>query len=348
MVSRLTRSETVMSRSQCSLRRWRLVGALGLITLGAVAQPQDRTAWMNQARWGVMTHFLADWRARVDNEPMNVDKWNELIDRFDVDGLAKQLSSVGAGYYIVTIGQNSGYYLSPNSTYDRIVGATPSRCSRRDLVSDICAAMNKKGIKVIVYLPSGAPAGDSIARRQLEWQNGPHPNKEFQAKWEQVISDWSERWGAKIAGWWFDGCYWPNTMYRSIETPNFASFAAAARAGNARSAVAFNPGVVYRSISLTPYEDYTAGEIDQPDRISIKRALGGKIDGAQVHILSFLGEKWGMGSPRFTTDRVIGWSASVAAEGGVITWDVPLQRDGLISQPFLDQLAAIGKALDRQ
>jgi hypothetical protein len=137
-------------------------------------------------------------------------------------------------------------------------------------------------------------------------------------------------------------------MYRSNEPPNFASFAAAARRGNPQSAVAFNPGVVYRSISMTPYEDYMAGEIDLPDRISIKRASGGKIDGAQLHILSFLGETWGMGSPRFTAEQVIGWSSKIADEGGVFTWDVPLQRNGLISQPFVDQLVALGKAMSKR
>ena len=70
---------------------------------------------MKEARWGVMTHFLADWRAQVDGEPASVEHWNELIDHFDVNGLAEQLHSVGAGYYLVTIGQNSGFYLAAQS-----------------------------------------------------------------------------------------------------------------------------------------------------------------------------------------------------------------------------------------
>ena len=327
---------------------WLLYGAIALSVARVGGQAQEKNNWMKQARWGVMTHYLADWRARVDKERMTVEKWNDLIDHFDVEGLAKQIASVGAGYYLVTIGQNSGYYLAPNSTYDRFVSIKPSKCSRRDLVSELYEALNKRGIKLMVYLPSGAPAGDSIARAALQWQNGPHPNREFQIKWEQVIREWSERWGKKISGWWFDGCYWPNTMYRSSEPPNFASFAAAARVGNLQSAVAFNPGVVYRSLSLTPHEDFTAGEIDQPERISIKRASGGKIDGAQIHILSFLGETWGMGSPRFSIEQIVGWSNKVADEGGVITWDVPIQSSGLISQPFIDQLSTIGQALSRR
>ena len=306
-----------------------------------------RAAWMQEARWGVMTHYLADWKAREAKEEMTVEKWNGMIDHFDVEGLAEQLKSVGAGYYLVTIGQNSGYYLSPNATYDRYVGIKPSKCSRRDLVADLAAAMHQRGIRLMVYLPAGAPGGDSTARQALQWQNGPNRNREFQLKWEQVIREWSTRWGRNVAGWWFDGCYWPNTMYRTEEAPNFASFAAAARAGNPDSVIAFNPGVVPRILSITPHEDYTAGEINDPNRVEIRRAVEGKIDRTQVHILSYLGRTWGMGTPRFATEQVVQWSQRIRKQGGAITWDVPIQPNGLIAQPFIDQLTAVGRALRR-
>jgi hypothetical protein len=309
------------------------------------ATAQNRAAWMKESRWGVMTHYLADWIARAHSVDMNVEEWNNLVDGFDAEGIAKQLQSVGAGYYQISIGQNSGYYLSPNAAYDRLVGIKPSKCSRRDLVANLYEALNKRGIKLLVYLPSGAPARDHAAVTALEWRNGPYPNREFQAKWEQVIHEWSQRWGKKVAGWWFDGCYFPNSMYRSPQAPNFGSFAAAARAGNPQAALAFNPGVVYRILSMTPYEDFTAGEIDQPDRLTIQRAADGKMDGAQIHVLSYLGATWGMGSPRFSAEQAVNWSRKVTESGGAITWDVPVESNGTISQPFLDQLAAVAKAL---
>jgi hypothetical protein len=109
--------------------------------------------------------------------------------------------------------------------------------------------------------------------------------------------------------------------------------------------VAFNPGVVPRILSLTPYEDYTAGEISDPDRIEIRRAVNGKVDGAQVHILSYLGQRWGMGEPRFKTEQVVEWSRSIRKSGGVVTWDVPIQPNGLMAQPFIEQLTAVGQAI---
>lgn len=312
--------------------------------------PRDRAAWMTEAHFGVMTHYLADWIARRENMPegkMTVERWNDLVDQFDVQGLADQVKGTGAGYYLITIGQNSGFYLSPNAKYDRIVGVRPSHCSKRDLVADLYAAMHKRGIRLMVYLPSGAPARDTAAVKALQWHNGPHRNREFQQNWEQVIREWSTRWGINVDGWWFDGCYWPNTMYRTKDAPNFESFAAAVRAGNPNAAIAFNPGVVDRLLSVTPVEDYTAGEINDLDRLMIRRASGGRIEGVVPHVLTFLGQTWGTGSPRFTTDQLVTHARKIAGQGGVMTFDTPIQSNGLLAREFVEQLTAVGKALNR-
>jgi hypothetical protein len=336
-----------------SCRRWFLFClVVSLFGCPARASAGDRAAWMKEARWGVMTHYLADWIARADGDgggrTMSVASWNELVDHFDVEGLAGQLDATGAGYLVFTIGQNSGFYVAPNASYDRFTGITPSKCARRDLVADLAGALGKRGIRLIVYLPAGAPAGDRAARDALQWQDGPNRNREFQLRWETVIREWSERWGMKVAGWWFDGCYWPNTMYRTAEPPHFASFAAAARAGNPDSVLAFNPGVVDRILSVTPEEDYTAGEINDPERLMIRRARGGKVDGAQVHVLTYLGSTWGKGAPRFIEPQVTAFCRTVARPGGVITWDVPIEKGGLIAPAFLESLATVGKTLPRK
>jgi alpha-L-fucosidase-like protein len=309
------------------------------------ANVSHRADWMRQARWGVMTHFLAEWINPQAHS--SAAAWNAMVDGFDVEGLAEQIKSTGAGYYLVTIGQNSGFYDAPNAAYDKFVGIQPSHCSKRDLIADLYTALNKRGIKLMVYLPAGAPGRDAVARKMLEWQAGPHRNREFQIKWEQVIREWSLRWGKKVSGWWFDGVYWPNAMYRG-DSPNFSSFAAAVRAGNPDAVIAFNPGVLDRTLSLTPYEDYTAGETNDLDRVSIRRVQDGRADGAQIHRLIFLGQTWGKGPPRFSNEQVTGFTQNFIVQGGVVTWDVPIQPNGLISKPFMEQLTAIGKAVAQQ
>jgi hypothetical protein len=209
-------------------------------------------------------------------------------------------------------------------------------------VSDLAQALISKGLRLIVYLPSGAPEADSVAVQKLGWQKGSYRNREFENKWEKVIAEWSIRWGAKVSGWWFDGCYWPNTMYRHSEPPNFTSFAAAARKGNPGSVVAFNAGVVAPIMSITGEEDYTAGETNEPLSISCPAP---RIDGVQWHMLTYLGEGWAHGKPRFETQQFAAWGAEQIARGGAITWEVPADSQGGIGQEFLSQLKAFGQAV---
>jgi alpha-L-fucosidase len=336
-----------------------LLAALCVLLCATTVHGQDqkekpRTQWFQQAKWGVFMHYMGD---TVCKDP-TVETWNQAVDSFDVEGLADQLASAGAGYFVLTLGQNSGFFCAPNAAYDGFVGITPSKCARRDLPADLAAALKKRGIRLMVYLPAGAPDRDKEAMQKLEWQNGKFPFwnykdgkprgedsrlVSFQQKWESVIADWSKRWGGNVSGWWFDGCYFPDAMYRHPDAPNFESFAAAARAGNPDSIVAFNPGVENPIITLTPAEDYTAGEINAPDKV---KCDGPRVGTAQLHMLSYLGPNWCQKPPRFTAEQTVQYTRSITDKGGVVTWDVPPDGPtGKMLPEFLTQLQAIGKAL---
>ena len=99
--------------------------------------------WMRDARWGVMTHYLPDLPSAKEPADMTPERWNRHVDKFNVANFADTIEETGAGYLIFTLGQNSGYFCSPNETYDRLVGVRPSRLSRRDLVGEIAAALQK-------------------------------------------------------------------------------------------------------------------------------------------------------------------------------------------------------------
>jgi hypothetical protein len=300
---------------------------------------------MLDAKWGVMTHYLADW---IDPK-MTIEKWNQLIDNFDVSILANQLKSVGAGYHILSLGQNSGFYLCPNAAYDRITGIKPSKLSNRCLILDMAKAQEPLGIKMMVYLPSGAPDEDSVAMKALNYTLGPYPNIGFQNNWQEIITEWSKTFGTNTVGWWFDGVVWPNIMYRSPTEPNFGSFAAAGRSGNPNSAVCFNPGVTDRDMSVTPEEDYTCGELDYFDRLLLKRIQPpGYVDGVKVHFMSYLGQTWAHSPPRFTTQQAVADTLEVTSQKGTMTWDVPVDLNGTIPEEFMVQLRAIGQAVKNQ
>lgn len=340
---------------------WILSLLCGTAVAADAAEPprNHRPDWFRDAKWGVFMHYMADTVLKGDQ--LNVENWNKAVDAFDVNGLAEQLASAGAGYFVLTLGQNSGFYCSPNATYDRLTGITPGKCARRDLVADLSAALRAKKIRLMVYLPAGAPDRDREAMKALEWEAGKFPLwtyekgkpkgqddrlVSFQKKWESVIAEWSKRWGRNVSGWWFDGCYYPDAMYRHAEPPNFASFAAAARAGNPGSIVAFNPGVLNPIITLTPEEDYTAGENNEPDKVACP---GRWVDTAQFHMLSYLGPNWCQKPPRFKAEQVVDFTRGITDKQGVVTWDVPPAGiNGHIPEDFFAQLKAVGETLKRK
>ena len=321
------------------------------------------TQWFCDARWGVFTHYLT-------SPETTADEWNRRVNSFDVKALAAQVAATGARYYFITLGQGSGHYCAPNATYDGYVGISPSKCSRRDLVSDLYDALQPYGIALMAYVPADGSWADPVARQGLKmtahwsepghnWGSGSHWAKfrlpAFQRIWEEVCRDWSRRFGRKVRGWWVDGAYAPAERYPENEEPNYRSFALALKAGNPDAIVAFNTGVAVPVISASPYEDYTAGELtgDLPvggfgmgDNPAFCNAgpIKAFVNGARYHVLNFLGPWWCQSPLRFPTDLVTGYTRYLNQHGGVVTWDVPIGTEGEIPEPFLEQLRAVGKA----
>ncbi len=321
----------------------------------------ENSIWLRDAKWGVFVHFLSEHHLGWTATPA---QWNTLVNAFDVEALADQIQSVGASYLIFTIGQNSGYFCAPNPVYDQWVGYPESHCSDRDLLADLHAVLQPRGISLLAYLPGGAPDRDTQAVSKLEWgMGGPDRYVNFQRKWEAVCRQWSERWGHKVRGWWIDGCWFADTMYRFDDEPNFKSFAAALKAGNPEALVAFNPGLRLPCIEpMTPWEDMTCGEcldvlyIGTYERDE-KGGWGeyndfshGFIDHARLHMyLSLRAYSKGQpnGTPRFPDELVIGYTKYLNAREGVISWEAPITATGTIQPPFYRQLQSLGRAMGK-
>lgn len=300
------------------------------------AEPGNpNTDWFRDARYGFFMHFL----------PASAEGL-ALVEQFDVQALAGQLERAGAKYFVLTLGQNSGYYNSPNAAYDRYTGYRPGeRCSRRDLPLDLYRALQPKGIKLMLYLPCQAPNRDPRAQRAFGLHEGTADQPislEFAGKWAEVIQEWSERYGDKVAGWWFDGGYEHVHFNEAI-----ASFyARAVKKGNPRAIVTFNPGV--RVVHYTKGEDYTAGELNKTfDHVPTSRWL----DGSQWHALTFIGSNWGERNTRYSDRQWADWVSAVTAKGGVVTLDMGPNYNpqagpiGTLAPDQLKQVEAVRNAL---
>ena len=58
----------------------------------AAAKSPHPTDWFQQARWGVMTHYLGAPPSSKGGAELTAEMWNEQVDAFDVAGLAGQLA----------------------------------------------------------------------------------------------------------------------------------------------------------------------------------------------------------------------------------------------------------------
>ncbi len=296
------------------------------------------TDWMPEAKVGAFMHFLPG----ASNFAQ--------VEAFDVRAVAKQLADSGVGYFVFTLGQNSGYMNAPNAAYDARAGfKAGERCATRDLPAELAAALKPHGIRFMLYLPCQTPNRDLQAIKAFGAPEAPL-NKDrkidlaFAEKWAQVIREWSDRYGESVSGWWFDGGYQWVGMNDAIAK----LYADAAKHGNPKSVVTFNPGVSLKR--WTAAEDYTAGELNEP----FAHACEGRwLDGSQWHVLTFLGKTWGKRDTRYTDAQWCAWVGAVTAKGGCVTLDLGPNYDakagpvGTYDEAQLRQLKAIVKAAGR-
>lgn len=315
----------------------------GLPAATAAAEAGTRPApgaadWLRDAGLGVFMHFWA-----------NTSNQMSLVESFDAPAVARQVKAMGARYFVLTLGQNAGFYNAPNAVYDRFLGIGPGeRCSKRDLPRDLHGALEPEGIRLMLYLPCQVPNRDPVAQRAFGLPEGPKDQPvdgAFARKWAEVIHEWSARYGDKVAGWWFDGGY----AHIGFNDAIAAIYADAVKRGNPRAIVTFNPGV--RLVRHTKAEDYTAGELNDPFGTLPAASL---VDGSQWHALTFLGSSWGRRDTRHPTERWVEWAAAAVRAGGAVTLDLGPNTDpaagpvGTFSEAQAAQVRAIAAALNRE
>lgn len=200
------------------------------------------TTWFYNRKFGFSSHFLA--QGIVDMAyPTDINglSWREVIENFDTDNYAKQLSELGAGYIILTMVQQSSVFLTPNKTFDEIAGYAPLLdYNKPDFVERMYDSLLKYDIDLLLYFPCDGPSIDPIARKAFgaitEGLPNPYVTDEFIEKWARVIREYSLKYGKKVKGWWLDGCYY-NIGHTDAKLSKLAE---ACRAGNDDALISCN------------------------------------------------------------------------------------------------------------
>jgi hypothetical protein len=153
-------------RPACCMEAGWVLLALLLHALGTTATSyRPRAAWMGECGWGVTLsldpHNRDGPNGATNRTIKSAAEWNALVDGFDVAATVAQLVEVRACWVFLAVGAVNGYFVAPNPVFDEIMNlSTPSRTSRRNLVTDLGAALAGTGIRLGVYLPSNPPYED--------------------------------------------------------------------------------------------------------------------------------------------------------------------------------------------
>ena len=208
----------------------------------AMAQRAD-TAWLQKAGYGLMSHWTSQsCPRRGDPKP-----YAQAVQDFDVETLANQVQEAGAGFLVLTTSHAQFYFPAPIQAIDRIL---PGRTAQRDLVADLADALGKRGIRLMLYYHIGAISDPQWLEASGFWETD---TSRIFSNWTAIISDVGERYGDRLAGWWFDdGAV--NYYYRGAPWERLTR---AAKAGHPQRLVAYNPWVLP---SPTEFQDFCCGE----------------------------------------------------------------------------------------
>ncbi len=304
------------------------------------------TDWFRDAGYGIMVHYLKP----VIVPDGGAKEWNDAVNSFNVEKFANQSKEAGVGFVMFTLGQNSGYYCSPNATFDSIVEVKPGElCSNRDLPLDLIKALNKHNIPVILYLPSNPPVGNKLVSEKFKYpfKNDSATSQFNQPILEDMIREWSLRYGEGVKGWWFDGLYSWNAI-RSTRMDmslkhNISTHTLAAKAGNKQSIVTYNYGFGEIQVN-TPYCDYSSGEKRTINEFPSGRWVE---DGVQWFLFTYLGEKWGGKGQQFETAELVSMAEKIVKNEGVLCLEVVTDAAGEILPHHLEQIKEVGENLEK-
>ena len=304
------------------------------------------TDWFRDAAYGIMVHYLKP----VIVPDGGAIEWNNAVNSFDVEKFANQSKEAGVGFVMLTLGQNSGYYCSPNATFDSIVGVKPGElCSNRDLPLDLIKELNKHNIPLILYLPGNPPVGNKLVSERFKYpfKNDSATSQYNQPILENMIREWSLRYGDGVKGWWFDGLYSWNAI-RSTRMDmslkhNISTHTLAAKAGNKQSIVSYNYGFGEIQVN-TPYCDYSSGEKRTIDEFPSGRWIE---DGVQWFLFTYLGEKWGGKGQQFETDKLSSMAEKIVKSEGILCLEVVVDATGEILPHHLEQIKEVGRNLEK-
>ncbi|HEX3572041.1 MAG TPA: hypothetical protein VHU44_14580 [Acidobacteriaceae bacterium] len=298
--------------------------------------------WLGDAQYGLMFQW-GQWGYPEHGQPK---PWPKMIDDFDVEKFADMVQSTGAGYVIWSPVWRTFYFPAPIQSIEQVM---PGHTSKRDLIGDLADALNRRGIKFVLYFNGSA----------LTSFRGADPNQvgtdaQFRKKWIAITTEVGERYGNRVAGWFIDEGWYPSPF----EEENRAL-----KAGYPGRFVSFNDWIRPRT---TDFQDVQMGEgfnglnngagrlfPDGPPVGGDGVYVEGPHKGLQAHGMFVLdGPDWGVwhpdtiiAKPKLTPEQIVEMAKNAKAHHVAISFDILMYEDGSVSPASLDAIKLFGKTI---
>ena len=314
------------------------------------------TDWMRDGKYGLHVKYL-NW---VRKNETTIEEFNQWVNAFDVNAFAEDVELTGASWVIWGLGRT--WFNSPNATLESTVG---DFTSDRDLPLEIYDALHERGIRLMLYAAGDkAITGEDRAGKVALGWDGANDNytRTFVNNWADALQVWSDRYGTKVSGWWFDHSY-PNYAVSDTacgtSNPELAIYRTHLLSGNPDDGiVGINHGNrMGGELCHSPEDDYRSGHI-RKDFLEV--ASSRWWNGLQWHYMFPIGTSgWGSPYVRWDTQEQIDYVNENNRNEGVNTFSVfvytmpgesaegVVKVPGSLSNAQLRQLAALRDASPR-
>ena len=285
------------------------------------------TDWFVAAKYGVMFH----WETTTQPRRGPQKAFPDAVRDFDVESLADVVQQTGAGYVVFTSVHGVHWFPGPIQAYEKIM---PGRTCQRDLIGDLADALNARGIRLMLYYCSGGS--------EKAWARASGYDKRDKTEYYRnlcaIFTEIGQRYGDKIAGYWFDFCPF-NVSH------HFEPLYVAAKAGNADRIVAWNSWIVHKP---SDFQEYWAGELGGSLVVPAAEYSGG----LQPHLMPYLDDDWvhsvpdtDITAPLFMTHTLVDFVKACVARKVVVSLNLGIYQDGTISPATLEQMQVLRKAV---
>jgi hypothetical protein len=291
--------------------------------IDAAHRARANTDWFAEEGYGLMFH----WTSQSVGRDGSIKPFDQAVADFDLDTYVTMVESTGAGYVLFTIGHAEPYCPAPLASWEKY---HPGHTTSRDLIAEMSDALGAKGIKLMCYFPTHV-----VAKR------GQVDSKTFEMINHDVMTEFGQRYGDKVVGYWFDGWSQCFEVYPDVSFPDFFN---ACKAGYQDRIIALNSWVYP---AVTEWQEYWAGENASPVEIprngTYERGPGAGLQFQSLLIMEpyWVQQRAEMPDPRFTVDKLSTYIEDCMKNGGVVTINLGIYQDGTVGEKALEVMKGV-------